>query len=87
MKAKIGEGPYYLVEQKPRYATTLGGLKINTELQVINVDGEVIKGLYSAGDTAGGVRGNDSIPGADVGWAITSGYLIGKNLAKELKAE
>ena len=26
LKTKIGEGPYYLVEQKPRYATTMGGL-------------------------------------------------------------
>ncbi len=82
LKEKIGQGPYYLVEQKPRYATTLGGLKINTDLQVINKDGEVIEGLYAVGDTAGGVRGDDSVPGADVGWAITSGYLIGDILKK-----
>lgn len=81
LKEEIGEGPYYLVEQKPRYATTLGGLLINTDLQVINTSGQAIKGLYSVGDTAGGVRGDDSIPGSDVGWAITSGYLIGEILA------
>lgn len=83
LKEKIGEGPYYLVEQRPRYATTLGGLLINTDLEVINTNGDVIKGLYAIGDTAGGVRGDDSVPGADVGWAITSGYLLGRNLGKK----
>lgn len=78
----IGDGPYYLVEQRPRYATTLGGLLINTDLQVMNKEKQPIKGLYAVGDTAGGVRGDDSVPGADVGWAITSGYLIGEILNK-----
>lgn len=81
MTAKIGEGPYYLVEQKPRFATTLGGLKINPKLQVINQEGKVIEGLYAAGDVAGGARGNDSIPGSDVGWALTSGYFAGKTIS------
>lgn len=82
MTEKIEAGPYYLVEQKPRYATTLGGLLVNDKLQVINTSGEAINGLYSAGDTAGGLRGNDSIPGSDIGWAITSGYVIGRDLVK-----
>ncbi len=82
MTQKIGDGPYYLVEQVPRYATTLGGLQVNTNLQVINADGSVIKGLYAIGDTASGVRGDNSISGSDVAWAITSGYLIGEVLGK-----
>ncbi len=82
MNSKIGEGPYYLVEQRPRYATTLGGLLVNTNLEVINKEGAPIKGLYAIGDTAGGVRGDDSVPGSDVGWAITSGYLLGDILSK-----
>lgn len=82
LNGKIGQGPYYLVEQKPRYATTLGGLLVNADLAVINTSGEAIKGLYSVGDTAGGLRGDDSIPGSDIGWAITSGYVVGKVLAK-----
>lgn len=84
MTAKIGEGPYYLVEQKPRYATTLGGLKINENLQVINTSNQVIEGLFAIGDVAGGARGSDSIPGADVGWALTSGYKVGEILSKLL---
>ena len=85
LQAKISdEGPYYIVEQLPRYATTLGGLKIDQRLRVINTDGEVIEGLYASGDVAGGARGNDSIPGADVGWAITSGYKAGRIISEDL---
>lgn len=87
MTAEIGEGPYYLVEQKPRYATTLGGLKINTNLQVINAEGNIIEGLFAIGDTAGGVRGDDSISGSDVGWAVTSGYLMGDILERMLETD
>lgn len=82
MTAKIKEGPYYLVEQKPRFATTLGGLKINEKLQVINKEGQVIEGLFAAGDVAGGARGDDSIPGSDVGWALTSGFTAGKTISE-----
>lgn len=82
MPVKIGDGPYYILEQKARYATTLGGLLINPELQVVATTGDVISGLYAVGDTAGGVRGDDSISGADIGWAITSGHVLGQQLAK-----
>ena len=34
---------------------TFGGLKINTEAQVIDSDGEPIPGLYAAGELVGGI--------------------------------
>ncbi|WP_296113867.1 FAD-dependent oxidoreductase [uncultured Anaerococcus sp.] len=85
LQAKIKDnGPYYVVEQLPRFATTLGGLKIDNQLRVIDKDGNAIEGLYASGDVAGGARGNDSIPGADVGWAITSGYEAGRTISEFL---
>ena len=53
---EIGEGPYYLVEQKPRFATTMGGRVVTTNLEVKNTSDTVIPGLYAAGETVGGVR-------------------------------
>ncbi len=85
LTAEIGAGPYYLVEQKPRYATTLGGLTINTSLEVLDTNGDIIPNLYAIGDAGGGVRGNDSIPGADVAWALTSGYMMGPILEEKFK--
>lgn len=75
LQKEIGAGPYYLVEQKPRFATTMGGLVVNDNLSVINTDGHVIKGLYAAGEVVGGVMGTDSPSGANNAWALTSGKL------------
>ena len=76
MKAEISaEGPYYIVEQRPRFATTMGGLCTNDKLNVITKDGKLIPGLYAAGELVGGVMGDDSPAGANVGWALTSGRV------------
>lgn len=73
LKETIGAGPYYLVEQKPRFATTLGGLKVTENLQVLNKEDEIIPNLFAVGEAAGGVMGSDSPSGANNAWALTSG--------------
>ena len=83
MTMPIGDGPYYLVEQKPRFATTMGGLVVNTSLQVINTKDEVIGGLYAAGEVVGGVMGDDSPSGANNGWALTAGKLAAEAIAEQ----
>ena len=80
---KIGAGPYYLIEQKPRFATTMGGLVVNTNMQVLNQDGNAISGLYAAGETCGQVMGDDSPSGANNAWAITSGKLAADAIASK----
>ena len=87
MTTPIGDGPYYIVEQKPRFATTMGGLVIDTDLHVINKDGEIISGLYAAGEVVGGVMGDDSPSGANNGWAVTSGRLAAESIAAAMEAE
>lgn len=78
---EIGAGPYYLVEQKPRFATTMGGLVINEKLQVMNTGDKAVSGLYAAGELVGGVMGDDSPSGANNGWAVTSGKLAAESIA------
>lgn len=80
---KIGAGPYYLIEQKPRFATTMGGLVVNTNMQVLNQEGSAISGLYAAGETCGQVMGDDSPSGANNAWAITSGKLAADAIASK----
>ena len=87
MTMPIGDGPYYIVEQKPRFATTMGGLVIDTDLHVINKDGEIINGLFASGEVVGGVMGDDSPSGANNGWAVTSGKLAAQSIAAELGIE
>lgn len=81
LKMQIGDGEYYLVEQKPRYATTMGGLVVTDKLEVKNTAGAVIPGLYAAGEVVGGVMGSNSPSGANNGWALTSGKLAAESIA------
>lgn len=83
LKKEVGEGPYYLVEQKPRFATTMGGLVVNDTLEVVNKKGNVINGLYAAGEVVGGVMGTDSPLGANNAWALTSGKLAAESIEKK----
>ena len=80
LSRKIGEGPYYLIAEKTRFATTLGGVVINTNFEVHTAEGTVIPGLYAIGEIAFGVNGDDTIQGTPLTWAISSGRLVGQQL-------
>jgi fumarate reductase flavoprotein subunit len=64
---------------------TLGGLKINEQLQVLDEEQNVIPGLYAAGNASGNYYANDycvNLPGNSHGRAFTFGYLAGKNVVE-----
>ncbi|MGX7197371.1 FAD-dependent oxidoreductase [Enterococcus olivae] len=86
LQEKVGEGPYVLIEQKPRFATTMGGLVADTQLHVLNEENQVISGLYAAGELVGGVMGSDSPSGANNAWALTSGKLAAENVQSQIEA-
>lgn len=69
----ILKAPYYIVEQKPRFATTLGGLKANADMQILGKGGKPIPGLFGAGCVVGGANGADSMTAMMNSWAIISG--------------
>ena len=49
--------PYYAVKVTAGVHHTMGGLKINANTEVLNEKGEVIPGLFAAGEVTGGVHG------------------------------
>jgi urocanate reductase len=51
---KIETPPYYAAWATPILHDSLTGLRINTRCQVVDLGGEVIPGLYAAGESAGG---------------------------------
>lgn len=53
-KFKIQAPPFYAAWSTPILHDTLTGLKINRKCQVIDIHGQVIPGLYCAGESAGG---------------------------------
>lgn len=83
LNAKFEDGPIYIVEQKARYATTMGGLDVDGNLQVVNKSGKAIEGLYAAGEIIGGQMGDDSPSGANNGWALTSGKFVADYLGNK----
>jgi urocanate reductase len=87
LQVPIGEGPYYLIEQKPRFATTMGGLMANTQLEVVTKAQEPITGLFAAGEVVGGVMGTDSPSGANNAWALTSGKLAAESVANFVQSQ
>lgn len=82
LTSTFAEGNIYIVEQKARYATTMGGLDVDGNLQVVDTNGKAIDGLYAAGEIIGGVMGDDSPSGANNGWALTSGKYVADYLSK-----
>lgn len=71
--------PFYAMRFKPAIVQTLGGLRINTETQVLTNDGQVIPGLYAVGQVTGGVHGADYIGGSSLLELAVFGRIAGEN--------
>lgn len=81
MDGDLSTAPYYAIKIAPGIHHTMGGLKINTETEVLNTNGEVIPGLYAAGETTGGIHGGNRIGGNAVCDFVVFGRIAGKNAA------
>jgi len=78
----VEESPFYAIRVHPGMIATTGGLKINTEAQVLDTSGDAIPGLYAAGRTAGGVIGVVfPASGVNLQDAICFGRIAGRNAA------
>ena len=77
---------FYTCKMEARRMVILSGLKINTRLQVLDTERNVISGLYAAGNVSGGFFGNvypTTVPGLTHSRAWTFGRLAGLNAAGE----
>ncbi len=81
MDEDLSTAPYYAIKIAPGIHHTMGGLKINTEAQVISTEGQPIAGLYAAGETTGGVHGGNRIGGNAVCDFVVFGRIAGNNAA------
>ena len=70
----LDKGPFYVVPIWPAVHHTMGGLRINTSAQVVDIWGDPIPNLYAAGEVAGGVHGNNRLAGS----AIPDAFVFGK---------
>ena len=82
MTNKIEEGPYYLMKAAPAVHHTMGGIKINTQAQVLDKDNNIIEGLYAAGEVTGGIHGTNRLGSDAIADITVFGRIAGKNAAK-----
>ncbi|MCD7746527.1 MAG: FAD-dependent oxidoreductase [Lachnospiraceae bacterium] len=77
----IEQGPFYASLRTPTVHYTMGGIEINTEAQVIDTEGNVIEGLYAAGEVTSGIHGNNRLGGNAYPDIMTFGRIAGLNAA------
>jgi len=75
---KIDEGPYYAIPQWPSVHHTMGGVKITPNTEVQDMWGNVIPGLYAAGEIVGGIHGTNRLGSNAVVDAVSHGYIAGQ---------
>jgi hypothetical protein len=76
-KYKIQTAPFYAAWATPNVHDTRSGLHINAKCQVMDMNGQLIPGLYCAGESAGGFNQHG------LGRCTTQGFIAGKNAAAE----
>ena len=73
----LNTAPYYAVKVTAGVHHTMGGLKINANTEVLNEKGEVIPGLFAAGEITGGVHGANRLGGNAVADFTVFGRIAG----------
>lgn len=77
-RSDLSVAPYYAVQISPGIHHTMGGVEVNTNSEVLDKDGNVIPGLYAAGEVTGGIHGANRLGGN----AVTDIIVFGRNAAK-----
>ncbi len=73
----LNTAPYYAIKVTAGIHHTMGGLQINTNTEVLDVNGNVIPGLFAAGEVTGGVHGANRLGGNAVADIVVFGRIAG----------
>ncbi|MDO5521811.1 MAG: FAD-dependent oxidoreductase [bacterium] len=78
----VSEGPIYVFEYEASAWCTIGGMKVDDSLRVVDKTNTAIKGLYAAGLDAGSMYSSPYYDneGSALGLAFASGTLAGLNM-------
>ena len=82
----LDTAPYYAIKIAPGIHHTMGGIKIDTQAQVIDTEGNVIPGLFAAGETTGGIHGGNRVGGNAVCDFVVFGRIAGAEAAAYAQA-
>ncbi|MCA0241235.1 MAG: FAD-dependent oxidoreductase [Proteobacteria bacterium] len=81
----VRNGPFYALRITPIMLGTLGGLKVDARLRVLDETDAPIAGLYAVGNIASGMYGDTYcivFPGTTLAFAVNSGRIAGEHAAR-----
>jgi fumarate reductase flavoprotein subunit len=78
----ISEGPFHAVPMVVGSNFVSGGMRVSSAMQVVNVFGEAIPGLYAAGDSVGGLNPTAELGGMRLCGGFTLGRVAGNAVAE-----
>ena len=83
--APLDTAPFYAVKVTAGIHHTMGGLKIDSRTHVLNAEGQIIPGLFAAGEVTGGVHGGNRLGGNAVADFVVFGRIAGQEAADSVK--
>ncbi len=86
----LSSPPYYAIKGELVFLNTMGGLKINERMEVLNNQCRAIPGLYAAGADTGGWEPDtycDKFSGTAFGFAVNSGRIAAENVVKYISGQ
>lgn len=75
------QGPWFILKGVVSVHHTMGGVMIDTEAHVIDTEGNVMPGLYAAGEVTGSVHGNNRVGTCAISDITVFGRIAGENAA------
>jgi fumarate reductase flavoprotein subunit len=87
--SQINKAPYYAIKTNATPYSTVAALEIDTDINVLNSEGIKMGGLFACGNDSGGALYTNMLPyagygGVALGWAFTSGRLVGEKVVNYL---
>ena len=83
LNMKVVVAPFFASPCKPALHHTMGGLTIDTSAHVLDTEGNVIPGLYAAGEVCGGIHAGNRLGGNAVADCFVFGKIAGETAAAE----
>ena len=86
----VKKGPFYAFASQVAYLGTVGGVRVDEDLQVLDSDFKPIPGLFTGGANAGGYYEGHSYPayeGLASGFSWTSGRIAGTSAAQFIEPQ
>lgn len=81
----INNGPFYAAVRVPTVHHTMGGVQINESAQAMSTSGDIIPGLFAAGEVTGGIHGSNRLGGNALTDTIVFGRIAGTSASNFVK--